>query len=113
MDSVRRGVKEFLLKYSSPTSLSPKAPSLDHFTTVLSIHKGSEAETFIKDYLSEKEWFGRLIIVTDEGNEHLNAMSAADLGISYDGAIIGAAAACHLPTMVLFNMRMHHHWFHD
>ena len=37
LDSVRRGIREFLLKYSSPTSLSPKAPTLDHYTTVISV----------------------------------------------------------------------------
>lgn len=37
LDSVRRGIREFLLKYSSPTSLSPKAPALDHYTTVISV----------------------------------------------------------------------------
>ena len=43
-DTVRKGIKEFMLKYSSPTSLSPKAPPMDHYTTILSLHKGSEAE---------------------------------------------------------------------
>ncbi len=37
MENVRKGVKEFLLKYSSPTSLSPKAPSLDNYTTIISL----------------------------------------------------------------------------
>jgi hypothetical protein len=37
MDSVRRGIREFLLKYSSPTSLSPKAPGLDNYTTIISV----------------------------------------------------------------------------
>jgi hypothetical protein len=44
METVRKGVKEFILKYSSPTSLSPKAPPVDHFTTIISVHKGSESE---------------------------------------------------------------------
>lgn len=85
MDSVRKGIKEFLLKYSSPTSLSPKAPPLEHYTTVISIHKGSEGEVFIRNFLNENEWHGRLIVVTNEGNEHLDAMCASDLGISFDG----------------------------
>jgi len=37
LDSVRRGVREFLLKYSAPTSLSPKAPGLEQYTTVISV----------------------------------------------------------------------------
>jgi hypothetical protein len=27
--------------------------------------------------------------------------------------MVSSAAACHLPTMNLINMRMHHHWYHD
>jgi hypothetical protein len=48
MENVRKGVKEFLLKYSYPTSLSPKAPPMSQYTTVLSIHKGSPAEHHIR-----------------------------------------------------------------
>lgn len=44
LENVRKGVKEFLLKYSSPTSLSPKAPPLEHYTTIISLHRGSDAE---------------------------------------------------------------------
>ena len=56
MENVRKGIKEFLLKYSAPTSLSTKAPALETYTTVLSIQKGSEAEQWVKDYLQDKEW---------------------------------------------------------
>lgn len=108
MDSVRRGIKEFILKYSSPTSLSPKSPPKEHYTTVLSLEKGSPAEKYVNDFLKEKEWTGRLIIVTNENNEHINAMAASDIGMVYDGQMVSAAAACHLPTMVLIKMRMHH-----
>jgi hypothetical protein len=51
MENVRKGVKEFLLKYSIPTSLSLKAPALDKYTTVISIHKGSNAEEWIRGFL--------------------------------------------------------------
>ncbi len=45
-------MKEFLLKYSSPTSLSPKALPLDgNFATILSLHKGSSGEEYAKEYL--------------------------------------------------------------
>jgi lipid A disaccharide synthetase len=110
---VRKGVREFLLKYSAPTSLSPKAPGLDKYATIISVQRGSESESYVRSFVQENEWLGRVLIVTDEDNEHFNAMAAADLGISYDGQLIGSAAACHLPTMVLVNMRMHHHWFSD
>ncbi len=40
-------------------------------------------------------------------------MAASDMGLIYDGQMISSATACHLPTMVLLNMRMHHQWYHD
>jgi len=52
-DNVRKGIKEFLLKYSSPTSLSPKASPMNSFVTVISLHTGSPGEKFIRDYLKE------------------------------------------------------------
>jgi lipid A disaccharide synthetase len=112
-ENVRKGVKEFILKYSSPTSLSPKAPPVENYTTVLSLQKGSESEKYVKEILNEREWFGRLIIVTNENNEHINAMAASDIGMVYDGQMASTAAACHLPVMVLIKMRMHHQWFSD
>ncbi len=107
-ETVRKGVKEFLLKYSAPTSLSPKALPLSNFVTVISLHSGSEGEKYMKEFLKEKEWTGRVVFVTNEDNQHLNAMCSADVGIIHDGQMISSAAACHLPTMNLFNMRMHH-----
>jgi hypothetical protein len=65
--------------------LSPKAPPLSQYTTVISVHKGSDAETTIKQFIKEKGWHGRLVFVTNDGNEHLNAMAASDLGLVYDG----------------------------
>lgn len=113
LDSVRKGIREFLLKYSSPTSLSPKAPGLETYTTVISVQRGSEAESYVRSFVQDKEFLGRVIVVTNEENEHFNAMAAADMGIVYDGQMVNAAAACHLPTMVLVKMRMHHQWFSD
>jgi hypothetical protein len=51
LENVRKGIKEFILKYSSPTSLSPKAPPVDNYVTVISLHRGSEAEQYVKDFL--------------------------------------------------------------
>lgn len=50
-ETTRRGVKEFLLKYSAPTSLSPKALPMSNFVTVISLHAGSEGETYMRDFL--------------------------------------------------------------
>ncbi len=101
------------MKYSSPTSLSPKAPGLETYTTVISIQRGSEAEQYIRQFISEKEWLGKVILVSNEDNEHFNAMASSDMGIIYDGQLISSAAVCHLPTMCLIKMRMHHQWFSD
>lgn len=108
METARKGVKEFLLKYSAPTSMSAKALPLANFTTVISLHAGSEGEKYVREYLAENPWHGQVVFVSNEDNQHLDAMCAADMGIIYDGQMISSAAACHLPTMNLFKMRMHH-----
>ena len=85
MENVRRGVREFLLKYSAPTSLSLKAPPLENYTTVVSIHRGCNAEEWIRSFLQEKGWHGKVVIVYDDNNEHIDAMAASDIGLIYDG----------------------------
>jgi hypothetical protein len=37
VENVRRGIKEFLLKYSAPTSLAPKALPKENFVTIISL----------------------------------------------------------------------------
>ncbi len=113
MVNAHRGVKEFQLKYSAPTSLSPNAPSADKFYTVISVDKGTPNEKWVKRYVDQKGWHGKVIFTSNEDNDHLNAMSASDLGIVYDGQMVSSAVACHLPTMILINMRMHHQFYHD
>ena len=54
-----------------------------------------------------------MIIVNNQEGEHYNAMCASDVGMVYDGQMVSAAIACHLPTMILINMRMHHQYYHD
>lgn len=108
MENLRKGVKEFLLKYSAPTSLSPKAlPLEDNFVTIISTHKGSDGEQWVKDYLSANPWHGKLIHVTNEDNQHFDAMAASDFGFVYDGQMVSSANALHLPVNCLVNMRMH------
>jgi menaquinone-dependent protoporphyrinogen IX oxidase len=64
-ENVRRGVKEFLMKYSAPTSLSPKALPINNFVTVISLHSGSDGEKYVREYLKENEWYGKVIFVSD------------------------------------------------
>lgn len=108
MESLRKGVKEFLLKYSAPTSLSPKALPLDgNFVTVISTHAGSEGEKFVNEYLGDNEWTGRVVRVTNENNAHFDAMAASDFGLLYDGMMVSSANALHLPVNCMISMRMH------
>jgi lipid A disaccharide synthetase len=113
LDSARRGIEEFLLKFSSPTSLSPIAKPLDKFHTIISLEEGSKAESYVRAQIDEHGWKGDYTIVTNHKNEHFDGMAASDLGIMYDGQLVGSAAACHLPCMTLLEMRMHHQWYHD
>ena len=88
--------------------MSAKALPLNNFTTVISLHKGSEGEKAARAFLANNKWHGNVIFVSNENNEHISAMCASDMGIIYDGQMISSAAACHLPTMNLLKMRMHH-----
>ena len=47
MERVPRAIEEFLLKYSTPTSLSPAAAHVDTFHTVISLQKGSNIYTIL------------------------------------------------------------------
>jgi intein/homing endonuclease len=69
--------------------LSPKAPPADNYTTIISLQKGSKTEEYVHAFLKEKSWFGRVIFVTNENNEHVEAMAASDFGIVYDGQLVG------------------------
>ena len=40
-------------------------------------------------------------------------MAASDFGFIYDGQMVSAANALHLPTNCLIKMRMHQQWWHD
>uniref|UniRef100_A0A7S3MRE3 lipid-A-disaccharide synthase n=1 Tax=Strombidium inclinatum TaxID=197538 RepID=A0A7S3MRE3_9SPIT len=113
-ENLRRGIKEFLLKYSSPTSLSPKAlPLEDNFVTVISVHSGTQGEAAVKALLKEREWTGRVIIVNEQDNAHYDAMAGSDFGFVYDGQMVSSANALNLPVNCMIYMRMHHQWWHD
>ena len=98
----------FLVYQSKAISNLTKARPVDSFVTVISTHAGSPGEKYMKEFVAKSEWLGKVIFVDNTENQHLDAMCASDLGISYNGQMISSAAACHLPTMNLFEMRMHH-----
>ena len=113
MTNVRRGIKEFQLKFSAPTSLSPTAPPADQFYTVVSLHKGSKGEKWVRNYIDQHGWHGKVVYASNENNDHVSAMASSDFGLIYDGQMVSTAAACHLPTMILLKMRMYHQFYHD
>ena len=113
MENLRKGVKEFLLKYSAPTSLSPKALPLDKFVTVISLHEGSEGAAWVQDYLANNEWTGKVVIVTNNNNQHYDAMCASDFGFIHDGQMVSSANALHLPVNCMFNMRMNQQFYQN
>lgn len=84
-ETVRKGIKEFLLKYSAPTSLSPLAKDTSHFRTIISVDAGSEGEQITREFLSKNGWHGKFEVITNQNNQHIDAMAASDYGISYDG----------------------------
>jgi hypothetical protein len=45
---------------------------------VISVHKGSPAEQYVRDFVRDNEWLGKVVIVTNENNEHINAMAGSD-----------------------------------
>lgn len=114
MENLRKGVKEFLLKYSAPSSLSPKALPLESgFVTVLSLHAGSPGEAWVREYLNTQEWTGKLVIVTNEDNQHYDAMAASDFGFIHDGQMVSSANALNLPVNTMFHMRMHQQFYQN
>ena len=60
------------MKYSAPTSLSPKASPMDNFVTIISLHEGSDGAKYIRDYLKENAWTGKVIFVSNVDNQHYN-----------------------------------------
>jgi len=113
MENLRKGVKEFLLKYSAPSSLSPKALPMNKFVTVLSLHEGSEGAEWVKEYLSNNEWTGKLVIVNNNNNQHYDAMCASDFGLIHDGQMVSSANALHLPVNCMFDMRMNQQFYQN
>ena len=51
----------------------------------------------MKDFLAENEWTGKVVMVSEQDNQHFDAMAASDFGFIYDGQMVSAANALHLP----------------
>ena len=67
----------------------------------------------MREFVRNSEWMGNVIFVTNEENDHLSAMCASDFGIIHNGQMVSSAAACHLPTMNVFDMKMNDQYYHN
>ena len=74
LEAFFKGYNEFILKNSYPTSLSHYAPPKNSFRLVISLHKGTESEIYVRDYLQKSNIETDVIIVTNESNEHFDAI---------------------------------------
>jgi hypothetical protein len=74
LEAFLKGYNEFILKNSYPTSLSHYAPPKNSFKLVISIHQGTSSEKFVRDYLQKSILETDVIVVTNEDNEHFDAI---------------------------------------
>lgn len=112
LEAFRRGYNEFVLKHSYPSSLSHYAPPKSMFKIVISIPKGTESESYIQEFLKTAEFESDVILVTNENNEHFDAICASDFGTVYNGQLVSSAAALHLNFFTMQNMCDIHYFCH-
>lgn len=115
LEEFRKGYNEFIYKYSSPSSIIPYSPSRSNFKLIVSLHKNTSSEGYVKDYLasSKNNFLTEVIIVTnDENNSHFKAMCASDFGFVYNGQMVSSAAALHLPINTMQDMNDLHYYWH-
>ena len=112
LDAFRRGYNEFINRHSYPSSLSHYAPPKKMFKLVISLHKGTESEAYVRKYLKDAEYETDLIVVTNENNEHYDAMCASDFGVVYNGQMVSSAATLHLHCVTMQNMNDLHYFWH-
>lgn len=74
LEAFIKGYNEFIYKNSYPTSLSHYAPPKSQFKLVVSLHKGTDSEIYVREYLKNSNIETDLITVTNEDNEHFDAI---------------------------------------
>lgn len=112
LEDFRRGYNEFVLKYSSPTSMSKNSPPKSKYVLIVSIHKGTDSEKAITDFINQNKFETRIILVNNEDNSHYSGMCASDFGFVYNGQMLSAAAALHLNVYTMQNMNDLHYFWH-
>jgi hypothetical protein len=112
LEAFRKGYNEFIYRHSYPTSLSHYAPPKDMFKLVISVQKGTESEQYVREFLKTAEYQTDVIIVTDEHNEHFDAMASSDFGCVYNGQLVASAAVLNLHCFTMQNMNDLHYFWH-
>lgn len=112
LEDFRKGYNEFIYKYSYPTSLSQYAPKKSCFKLIVSIHKGTESEKFIQDFIQGSEFATDVIFVNNEDNSHFRGICASDFGFVYNGQMLSSAVALHLNVMTMQDMNDLHYFWH-
>lgn len=113
LEDFRKGYNEFISKYSYPSSLSSNAPPKENFKLVVSVHKNSEAENTIRDFMLNSSFETEVIFVSDEDNSHYAGMCASDFGFVYNGQMVSSAAALHLHCVTMQDMNDLHYFWHS
>ena len=83
LEAFRLGYKEFILQNSYPTSLSHYAAPKSSFKLVITIQKDTESEQYIRNYLSKHEFETDYVVVTNEDNEHFDAICVSYFKLNY------------------------------
>jgi hypothetical protein len=112
LDAFRRGYNEFILKNSYPTSLSHHSPPKNMFKLVISVNKGTKSEEFVREFIKSSQYETDVIVVTNNENEHFDAICSSDFGVVYNGQLVSSAAALHLNFFTMQNMNDLHYFWH-
>lgn len=112
-----KGYNQFIHKYTYPTSLSPYSASKSQMKLIISVHKGTSSERYVREFLNnnknnEYDISTDYIVVTNENNEHYSAICASDFGFVYNGQMLSSAAALHLDVITMQNMNDLHYYWH-
>lgn len=81
LEAFRNGYKEFILQNSYPTSLSHYAAPKKAFKLIVTVQKGTKSEEYVRKYLSESPFETDFIIVSNENNEHFDAICVYNFNI--------------------------------
>lgn len=82
------------------------------FKLIVSVHKGTDSEKHIKEFIKGSKFETETILVDNENDQHYSAMCASDFGFVYNGQMLSAAAALHLNVQTMQDMNDLHYFWH-